>query len=346
VINDGQGDNLNECTTYGDGSFNWGTVSMATVQVGGETASQVPGGTANAGIPIQLITTDTVPTAVQASGQCVPSATTPDEDTPALFGANGVIGIGVQPQDCVLGGTNQCTSASTSDPYWLCTTAGACSQAGVPVTDQVWNPVAAFSSTDINGEMLTLQSIPAAGQATATGTLTFGINTQSNNQMPNTATIYELDQYGYLGSLVFGGVTYTSSNSYGSFLDAGSNGLYISDGTTLTSALGTSVTDCSVSGTDIGYYCPSSTVSIPVTLGGTNSTSGSYTLSVANALNLFSANSSFAAFNDLAGESGGTDPSTDAWDLGLPFFFGKTIFFGIGGTTVSGQTSTNGYYAF
>ena len=67
-ITDSSNDVLNECTMYGDGSFNWGPVELATVQVGGETASGVPvsaGGTANTGIPIQIISTYTVPTAVQ-----------------------------------------------------------------------------------------------------------------------------------------------------------------------------------------------------------------------------------------------------------------------------------------
>ena len=118
-ITDSSNDVLNECTMYGDGSFNWGPVELATVQVGGETASGVPvsaGGTANTGIPIQIISTYTVPTAVQNAGQCVPSPTTPDEDTVVTFGANGVLGIGVETQDCVYGGVNQCTAASTNDP--------------------------------------------------------------------------------------------------------------------------------------------------------------------------------------------------------------------------------------
>ncbi len=351
VINDGSGNDLNECTMYGDGSFNWGPIESATVQIGGETASQVPGGTASSGIPIQIISTDAVPVAVQDASQCVPSTTTPDEDTVALFGANGVIGIGVQPQDCVYGGVNDCASASQNDPYWLCSSTGNCQQAGVPVNDQAWNPVAAFSSADINGVVLTLPSIPVAGQATVPGpgqtaTLTFGIGTESNNAVPSTAAFYELDQYGYFGSSTYNGVSYTSANSGGTFFDAGSNSYYVSDAATL----GTSV--C----TDNDYYCPSSTLSIPLQVFGTNGTNTTLDLSIANAGTLFTANPSFAAFDDLAAPScvaatnAPCSASTDTWDLGLPIFFGKTIFFGIGGTTEGGATSgtmsTNGYYAF
>ena len=55
-----------------------------------------------------------------------------------------------------------------------------------------------------------------------TGTLTFGIGTESKNAIPSTANVYQLDEYGYFGSATFAGVTYTSANSYGSFLDSGS----------------------------------------------------------------------------------------------------------------------------
>ena len=102
-INDGSGDYLNECTEYGDGSFNWGPVSLATVQIGGETASQVPaaaGGTANMGIPIQVISSGNVPTNVTGSGQCASSTSTPDDDTVAALGANGILGVGNFAQDC------------------------------------------------------------------------------------------------------------------------------------------------------------------------------------------------------------------------------------------------------
>ena len=59
-----------------------------------------------------------------------------------------------------------------------------------------------------------------------------------------------------------------------------------------------------------------------------------------------SAYPSFAAFDNLGAESGGDSIGTDSWDLGLPFFFCRTLYFGIAGTTINGATSTNGYYAF
>ncbi|HVA01328.1 MAG TPA: DUF3443 family protein, partial [Terriglobia bacterium] len=51
--------------------------------------------------------------------------------------------------------------------------------------------------------------------------------------------------------------------------------------------------------------------------------------SIANADALFNANGGTnAAFNDLGGDSG-TSPSTDYFDFGMPFFYGRNVFVGI-----------------
>jgi hypothetical protein len=347
-VNDGNGNYLAECTTYGDGSFNWGTVSWATVQIGGETASQAPGGTANSGVPIQVIVPQAVPASVTATGQCVNSTSTPDENTVQTLGANGILGIAAEPTDCSYAGTNYCDtteglSSLSAEPYFICPVSGSCStDVVVPQLYQVWNPVSAFSSADTNGVLLQLPSVPAAGQATAAGTLTFGIGTESNNAI-TTQTIFEQDTSGNLGSLVFNGVTYTTSNSNGSFLDSGSNAYYVSDPSTLSTATGITTAACS----DNGYYCPASTLNLNLTLGGSqaNATTAPETISIENADSLLSADATtqFAVFNDLGVPSGGTDPTTDAWDLGLPFFLGRSIFVGIAGTNTA---YPNGYWAF
>ena len=60
-----------------------------------------------------------------------------------------------------------------------------------------------------------------------------------------------------------------------------------------------------------------------------------------------------AAFNDLGGD-GGTGPSNDALDFGLPFFFGKSVYVGMMPGLFAGESAapsaatsaTYGYYAF
>jgi hypothetical protein len=365
-----------ECVQYGDLSYTWGEMEMATVQVGGETATQVPGATANSGVPIQVIPVGvTAPQVVYYSNgtnlvaipnQCLvyPGATSIGSEaytggtannSVAALGANGIMGIGNFANDCgtycAVANQQAGTPSVIGYPYMFYDTTNNLNEYIldlIPVTEQAWNPVAAFP-TDNNGEMLSLPAIPAAGQSTATGTLTFGVGTESNNAIPGTATVYQLDNYGYFGSSTFNGVNYTSASSGGSFLDSGSNFLNISDVNILNAYLNPmslSVSDCG--GSLAGWYCPSSTVTIPLLVAGTNSASTTVNLPVGNATSLLSAN--FAAYNDVAVEScspaSSCNASTDTWDLGLPFFYGRPIIIGFEGTMVGGVTSTYGYYAF
>jgi hypothetical protein len=194
--------------------------------------------------------------------------------------------------------------------------------------------------------LVTLPSVPATGavNGTITGSLIFGIETQSNNALASSATVYGLDQYGNIPQITYKGVQYTSpSNTI--VLDTGSEAINFLDATTLTSV---GIVDC----TDApGYYCPTGTVPFSVTFSGANSTSGTITFSIMNADTLFASGN--AAFNDLGG-AGGTSPSNDSLDFGLPFFFGRTVYVGMMPGLFTGESSapsagtnaTYGYYAF
>jgi hypothetical protein len=327
TIKDSLGNQVQECVQFGDTSYAWGPVLIADVAIAGEKATSVP---------IQVIGGNTFP--VPASG-CLSLGTGPSLDTAAALGANGILGVGNTVQDC---GPN-CAAGQTfsSYPYYVCPIY-VCQAAAVPVLQQVRNPVASFTK-DNNGVEILLPSIPATGapllpytNAAGTGLipaglLLFGVGTESNNAVGN-ATIYATDSNGNFAKVVYNGVTYTS----GGFLDTGSNALYVSDPATL------GIPNCS----DNSYYCPASTFLLSLTNYGTNGTSGTAALSIANADTLFGTNPSFAAFSNLAGASGeGT--STDYFDLGLPFFFGRPVFVGIAGTTVPNNASApNGYYAY
>ena len=333
---------LYACVEYADMSYTWGPMQLVTVQLGGETASQIPNGTANAGIPVQVIT---VGGSAPAGADCASGGGGSDNSV-ALLGANGILGVGLYPQDCgtTCTGTPQ-SSAQYPWPYIICTAAQACLYSSASLADQAWNPVAAFSSTDTNGVLLSLNSVPQAGAASGTGTLYFGIGTQTNNQI-TTQTSYEVDVYGNFQQATYAGVNYNSSNSGGAFIDSGSNALYILDASTLSTASGVTTNNCA----DNAFYCPNSTLNLPITLTGVNGTSvtGNGNLSIANADTLFSGNQN-AVFYNLGGASCvaatgfSCNASTDYLDFGAPFFLGKPIFVGIEGTN---SNLPNGYWAF
>ena len=295
------------------------------------------GGTANSGIPIQIITVNgTAPSGAPCLTNSIGSL-----NSLAALGANGLLGIGNYAQDCGDACTSQSTFGNVNPyPYILCPASGtsSCQLSLVPLQYQAWNPIAAFSSADTNGAVLQLPSVPAAGAPSVDGTLIFGIGTDNNNAIPGTANVYELDPYGNFNSLVYNGVTYNSTNSFGSFIDSGSNSLFVSDPITLTNATGITTANCA----DTGYYCVGSPLSLDITVSGSNSvTSPTQTLNIANAATLLGPTN--AALSNLGATSGGTGTSTDSWDLGLPFFFGRTIFIGIAGTS---SAHPNGYWAF
>ena len=257
-------------------------------------------------VPIQLIdssnpSTYPVPNACTSSGGI-------NENTVAALGANGILGIGTFQQDCGL----NCQNNAVAGTYYLCPN-GVCSSTSVPLNFQLQNPVWTFAQ-DNNGVLISLPSIPDTGAHTASGSLIFGVGTQSDNAL-GSAQIYTADTHGNFQT------TYKNVAYNQSFIDSGSNALYFLDSTTL------GIPDCP--SPNQGWYCPAVTTSYTVTNTGLNGTSNPVTLSVANADALFLANGGQnAAFSNLAGDSG-TSTSTDYFDFGLPFFYGRSVFVGI-----------------
>jgi len=316
--------NLAECYQFVS-SFTWGPVMMADVKIAGETASNIPiqvigDSTTNSGFPV-------IPTACQNS--VPPSVCAPEpcaSDTLNTLGANGLLGVDSMIQDC--GPT--CASSTSVGLYYSCPSASSCAPTTVPVNQQVPNPVAEFAS-DNNGVLLELPAISSAsGQATATGTMFFGIGTQSNNGLGN-ATIFHVDQFGNF-TTVYNNVSYP-----GSFLDSGSNGIFF-----LTTAL-TGMPDCG--GGNNLFYCPASTTNFTATNQGTTGTSNSVTFQAANVNNLPAANT---AFNDLTGENAlcfvNATTMAPCFDWGLSFFFGRNVY-----TAIEGQNTPAGtgpYWAY
>ena len=289
-----------ECAQFLDG-FTWGPVQTADVKLAGEQASRVP---------IQVIDErafPNIPTSCSSSGTA--------EDTLDALGANAILGVGLFKQDCGLA----CAFVGSSNPgfYFSCPASG-CQPAAVPLVSQVQNPVALFP-TDNNGVVIQLPAVPAGGAVSVTGSLIYGIGTQSNNAL-GSAKVLTVDAIGNI-TTVFGSRSYPAS-----FIDSGSNGIYFLDSASTGLPLCPDSSD---------FYCPASTQSLSTTNIGTNGVSVPALFNVGNADTL---NSRFFAFSEISG------PNADGFDFGLGFFFGRGVF-----TAIEGQATAGGagpYFAY
>lgn len=298
--NDSNSHPLAECTQFLDGSFLWGPVRTADIKIAGETAGSIPVNVF--GDPAFA----TIPSSCSAGGR--------DDNSLTNFGANGVLGVGVFAQDC---GAFCAPGGNPTPPvglYYSCPSSG-CVPAYATLAQQVSNPVASFA-TDNNGVVIELPAVSSSGQPSATGSLVFGIGTQSNNAL-NGATVISLTPSG-LFTTVFKGTSYPQS-----FVDTGSNGYFFLDSTT------TGIPNCTNA---TGFYCPSSTQNLTATNGGK-----AVSFSVANAESLFNNPNNFV-FSNLAGSN------PNSFDWGLPFFFGRDVYEAIEGKNTPGGTGP--YIAF
>jgi hypothetical protein len=291
------GDPLGECVPFASGP-SWGSVRLADVKVGGEVASS---------IPVQIIGDPALATVPQ---EC--SNTGMVMDTVPDFGANAIIGINQIVSDC----GEPCATSVPEEPgvYFACA-GGTCTNVGVAVTDQLTNPIAKFA--DNNGAMIEFPAIPAGGAPTATGTLTFGIGTASNNALGN-AKVLTTDVDGNF-TTVFSGMTFPTS-----FIDSGTSLLAFND---------SSITECMG-----GFaFCPTSTVNLTAMNQGLNGATSSVSFSIMDASMLTMANT---AFDDI----GAPGLDNRSFDWGLPFFFGKTVYVALEGASTPG--GPGGYYAY
>jgi len=333
------GNPIVECTMFADG-FTWGPVKVADLQVGGESASNVP---------MQVMGD---PAYEQTSGATneIPSGcaqTGTEEDTVSTFGANAILGIGVFGPDC---GSDCDLSASNQynpDFYYECpsswTSADPCTVTPVATSAQVTNPVFLFQ-TDNNGVIIQFPAV-ANGAGSATGTLIFGIGNESNNNV-NTKNVLTADSsYGDVST------TYTDRSGHQQFLpysyfDTGSNAYYFADGAI------PSATSCSTypgynSKQPDSWFCPGSGLSdLQAVNTGQNGTQSTVTFSIGNAYTLFNSSPSGTVFNDIGASSGAenqacasqSSASTTnqcAFDFGLPFFLGRTVYIAYAGANTS-----------
>lgn len=319
-VNASNGSLAYDCVAFADLSFLWGPVQNARVVLSGEIANN---------IPIQVISSSTanIPTS------CSSGNTTGDENTQALLGANGILGVGLEPIDC--GAACDPNGGEPSPPvpaYYTCSSSS-CSPAFVSESNQVTNPVVLFT-VDNNGVIVELPSVSGTA-ATVTGSLIFGIGTESNNGLSSSTNVYTLACDNF--DTIFEGQTFSidpaSCTGPGSFIDSGSNAIYFPDVTS--PAIPTCPTGTGAVAP--GFYCPTSLQNLSAVNEDPNTGFQGPTVdfSVDSAVNLFTANPSNAAFGTL----GGPQPSGAGFDWGLPFFYGRNVYSAIDGQAVPTNAS-------
>lgn len=303
AVTTGTGGALAACAQFASG-YTWGSMRSAMVQIGSLSTGWA--------IPIEVIGDSGIPkTAPQA---CQNQGLNFAQQLSGVV--NGILGISNFQYDCGYACTispSIYASRSTPSPgvYYDCN-GGTCTETSASYAQQGINPIAAFPAGYNNGSILTLPaaSLPWGSQA-ATGVLIFGINTASNNQLPAGAQVFALDRYGNLPIAVNG------SGGTG-FIDSGSNSYY--------TAL--NLPACTQSS---GFYCPSPAANVALQLS-SGAASSSTSITIANADTMFQTGN--AALPAL----GGTAAITGQVDLGLPFFYGRTI-----GTGIQQAPNSNDY---
>lgn len=307
---DGGNNAIAECAQFADG-YAWGPVKLANVKIAGEGA---------VGIPIQVIDGDfgTVP------DDC--SSTGPAENTVTSFGANGVLGVGEFLQDC----GSACATITNNGFYYPCPQTSGCLATTVsamqPLAQQVANPVAAFAN-DNNGILIRLPPISPDGAVSVSGSLIFGIDTQTNNTLGSAQVFTTSGSFGTFTTIYKG-------NAYRySLFDSGSSSYFFSDAT---------IPVCPSSDPYApGFYCPTSTLELSAIIHGAGGESATRNFSVANAHDLSGNNPDYWAFDNLGTPNAG---SSDIFIWGLPAFFGHTVYTAIEGRATSAGSGP--FFAF
>jgi len=301
------GNTVGNCAQF-VASYTWGAVRATDVYIAGERAASVP---------VQVIGDTAVPATAPSS--CSSGSTA--MNTVAQMGANGLLGIGLFQQDCGLG----CQSAAVNGFYYTCP-GNSCSPAAVATGQQLQNVVGLFTG-DNNGTLIQLPALTSSVAPTATGSLIFGIGTQSNNGL-GSALVFQADpSSGYINTTT----TYGNTSNPASYIDSGSNGWFFND---------PALTACSGSS---GFFC--SNASLMATMSScttsttcpTTPTTFTYSFNIASFSSL---SASDAAANNLGGPA---TPPPNTFDWGLPFFYGRSVFTALEGAIIG--TNTGPFYA-
>jgi hypothetical protein len=189
------------------------------------------------------------------------------------------------------------------------------------------NPVTRFAA-DNNGSIIDLPAVAPAGAVTLSGSLIFGIDTQSNNQS-GTQTVLTVSVNAEL-AMTFNGATLANS-----FIDSGSNGIFFAD---------SNIATCTATGLTT-FYCPGNTLTLAVSIQGENGVmANNLTFNVGNTQTMLSTapTNMYNVLPQLAGTLPAGNSGT--FDYGLAFFYGKRVAVAVEGDKTS--VGTGPYIAF
>jgi hypothetical protein len=315
---------VGECYQYVDG-YVFGSVRSTDFTIGGEQV---------AGMPFQVLSD----TGQFSNPPATCSAGGGDNlGTVAEFGSNGIIGIGSTTTDC---GTTCQNGGQSAAIYYDCPTAGcsaviARNASATAPFQQLPNPVAAMG-VDNNGTILVLPQTPPSGEASLSGTLYFGIGTESNNAL-GSATVYTITSSSSRDGPGLITAVYNGQTLPNSFLDSGSSLYFFED---------SGIPLCSDPNFK-GFYCPPTTLTLSPTIVGLNGARYNDVFSLFNAETVFNATPSFAVEPGVGANPNIIFPSTayaGSFDFGLPFFYGRSVYTAIEGRQAGGTVGP--YFAF
>ncbi|WP_321961901.1 DUF3443 family protein [Paraburkholderia sp. J7] len=280
------GSRVGACAAFGSG-HTWGSLRNADIKLSQEVA---------AAVPIQVMSDPAIVSGTPDA--CVWNTAL---NSPAVLGANGILGIGTARYDC-----GPACAAAPLEGYYYADTSPVKAVA-MPLARQIINPVALFP-VDNNGVIVDMPAVSSRGASAVDGTLTFGIDTQANNPLSGAgATVLATDSYGNFVA------EYSGSTAVAGFIDSGSNATFFDDRSIMQYN---------------GFFAPPVDWTRNVVLNDSTGVSENVTVNIGNAFALL-ASSNFA-FNNL------TAYMAQTVDLGLPFFLGRRVYYGIDGARSAG----------
>ena len=324
---DGSGHPIFACITFGDG-WSWGALTNVDIHfTSDEKASSVP---------VQIIEDPSTSNVAPAPASCQNGGPVNNpENTPADFGANGILGLGMGLEDC----GSACAGSALPANYYSCTSAnstGTCTSITMATGSQIQNPVAALSGSDNNGIVIAMAATSGATTSLA-GTLYFGVGTETNNKLGSARIIPVETTFDQFIHTTFQGTDYPMS-----VIDAGSNGYFFTSNLPLCTG--------AVAG-DTVLYCVGATTALSGVIQGeaaNGSATGvmiTYEFDIDNAdaqLALLLGNPSQPVLPNLAGTLGA---QTSTFDWGLPLFYGHTVYVVFANHSASGSAQTGPYMA-